>query len=577
MRPRDQARGVRILAIFERRATPYRGVQRRILTTLAAAILVVTTAPHALRGQSAPAATGAPPLVRIAEDDLRTWLTTIASDAMGGRAAFTEGYGLAAAYVAGELKALGVEPMGRDGGYLQPVTRSGYRVTRRSSVTVHAAGRSRTFEHGDHVSFPALVGAKQTLEFTGVEFVGYGLPDEALPPAERLAGKLVVLLPGTPSHLADASAWRWGRALRTVSDRAEALVAAGAGAAVGLSAVVAPGPRGSGRSADVSTVERVDRKRPPTLTGDVEFHEFLLAGAPVAVGELRARASRGEPLEAFSLRDVRVSITLDNSYELVRAERTHNVVGLVPGSDPALRDTYVLFGAHLDHIGMAQGQGAPGRVNTPVDEDPIWNGADDDASGSSALLAIAKAMMTGPRPKRSALFVWHGAEEEGLLGSRAMADDPVVPLERIQAAINLDMIGRNHDDDPTRGNTLYVVGADRISTDLHNVVVDANAAADRPLTLDYFYNDPRDPESFYTRSDHYSYASRGIPAAFFFTGPHPDYHANTDSVDKILFPKLTRVTQLIYEVGFALADRTEPLRRDNRGPRSGRGFEGRME
>src|SRR5690606_21202400 len=150
----------------------------------------------------------------------------------------------------------------------------------------------------------------------------------------------------------------------------------------------------------------------------------------------------------------------------------------------------------------------------------------------------------GPRPKRSTLFVWHGAEEEGLLGSKAMADDPVVPLERIQAAINLDMIGRNHDDDPSRGNTLYVVGADRISTDLHNVVVDANAAAARPLTHDYHCNDPLDPESFYPRSHHYSCASRGIPAACFFTGPLPDYLANPDSVDKILFAKLAQVPQL---------------------------------
>lgn len=545
----------------------------KALATLAAASIVVT-ASLTLRGQSAPAPTRSPALARVAEGDLREWLTTLASDAMGGRAAFTESYGLAAAYVAGELKALGVEPLGSGGGYLQPVTRAGYRVTRRSSVTVRVDGASRTFEHGDHVSFPALVGAPQTLEFTGVEFVGYGLPDTSA--ADRLRGKLVVLLPGTPASLAGESNWPWGRALRTVSDRAEALVAHGAGAAIGLSAVAPTGPR-AGRSADVSTVERVDRKRPPTLTGDAEFYAFLLSSAAVDFETLRSRATRGEPLESFSLPDVRVTIDLDHTYDLVRAERTHNVVGMVGGSDPALRDTYVLLGAHLDHVGMAQGSGAPGRANVPVDQDPIWNGADDDGSGSSALLAVAKAMVTGPRPKRSMIFVWHGGEEEGLLGSRAMADDPVVPLDRIQAVINVDMIGRNRDDDPSGANTVYLVGADRISTDLHNVIVDTNARSSRPLTLDYFYNDPRDPESFYTRSDHYSYASRGIPAAFFFTGPHPDYHANTDSADKILFPKLTRITQLIYEIGFALADRVEPLRHDNRGPRSGRGFTGRMD
>ena len=124
---------------------------------------------------------------------------------------------------------------------------------------------------------------------------------------------------------------------------------------------------------------------------------------------------------------------------------------------------------------------------------------------------------------------------------------------------------------------MYVIGADRISTDLHNIIVAANDTTAAPMTLDYFYNDPDDTESFYTRSDHYSYASRGIPAAFFFTGTHPDYHANTDTVDKILFPKLVRITQLIYEAGFSVADRPAPLVRDNLGPRSGRGFRGPLQ
>jgi len=189
-------------------------------------------------------------------------------------------------------------------------------------------------------------------------------------------------------------------------------------------------------------------------------------------------------------------------------------------------------------------------------------------------MAIAKALMEGPRPRRSSVFVWHAAEEEGLLGSQALADDPPVPLAQIEAVFNIDMIGRNRDDDESQANTVFIIGADRISTDLHNLIVRSNEQAASPLRLDYHYNDPDDRESFYTRSDHYSYASRGVPSAFFFTGTHADYHANTDTVDKILFPKLVRITQLIYEAGFRVADSPTALRRDQQGPRAGRGFRG---
>ncbi len=289
---------------------------------------------------------------------------------------------------------------------------------------------------------------------------------------------------------------------------------------------------------------------------------------------LRAKSQSGDPLPSSLLADVDVTIDVDTRYEIVSTERTQNIVGIVRGTDAVLKDTYVLFGAHLDHVGYAVGAQPRGRVNTPVEQDAIWNGADDDGSGTTAVLAIARAFSAGPKPKRSVVFVWHAGEEEGLIGSSYMAEHPVVPLDRVQAMLNIDMIGRNRDNDAAQAETLFVIGADRISTDLHNVVVEANRSSTRPLTLDYEYNDVADPNSFYTRSDHYSYASQGIPSAFFFTGTHPDYHANTDTVDKILFPKLVRVTEFIYRTGFLLANREEPLERDNLGSRSGRGFSG---
>jgi Zn-dependent M28 family amino/carboxypeptidase len=278
------------------------------------------------------------------------------------------------------------------------------------------------------------------------------------------------------------------------------------------------------------------------------------------------------------LTGVKITIEVDNSYVPVMTRLTRNVVGMVEGGDPALKDTYVLFGAHLDHVGYAEtARDVRGRVNNPIDADRIWNGADDDGTGTTAELAIAKAFATGPRPRRSVVFVWHSGEEANLYGSRYNADFPIVPLEKVQCQLNIDMIGRNRDNEPGQADSVFVIGADRISTDLHNLIVDTNAKLPDPLTLDYEYNDPSDPNSFYTRSDHFSYASKGVPIAFFFTGEHADYHANSDSVEKILFHKQARIAQLVYRVGFAVADSGQALRRDERGPRAGRGFSGKLD
>ena len=186
-------------------------------------------------------------------------------------------------------------------------------------------------------------------------------------------------------------------------------------------------------------------------------------------------------------------------------------------------------------------------------------------------MAIARTFAAGPRPKRSLLFVWHAAEERGLWGSRYFADYPAVPLDRIVAQLNIDMIGRNRDNKPSEANTVYLVGSDRISTELHTISREANASLPNPLTLDYEFNDPMDLEQLYTRSDHYSYAAKGIPVIFFTTGLHQDYHANTDEVSKIEFDKMTRIAQLVYETGVRVANLDHAPARDNLGPRAGRG------
>jgi Zn-dependent M28 family amino/carboxypeptidase len=565
-------------------------------------------------------------LAAIAESDVREWLTYLSSDALQGRQVFTEGYGLAAAYVAEELRKAGVKPLG-DFGYFQTVKRVGYAVTQNSTVSVTVNGQTRTFRHREHVTFPASGGARQTPSYNGVEVVGYGMVNLAAKhddfKGRDVRGKLAVWMPGTPAALGQGGGRGRSRspfivetygpgavmtfapapappspevvaaqaaveqATQALSDAQAQLqqaraTAAGRGGGRG-------GGRGAGRGGggavqpNLITVQRVDLLVTPQFTADEEFFAFLFSAAPVTFEAYRAKAEAGEPLDTFTIPNVTVTIDVNNTYDVVSTELTKNVVGMVEGSDPALKDTYVLFGSHLDHTGYrpsaAAGRGGGGGAQPDSSEPPdlINNGADDDGSGSTGLLGIAKAFATGPKPKRSVVFVWHAGEEAGLLGSRYMADHPVVPIEQVQAQLNIDMIGRNRDDDPEQSNTVFVIGADRISTDLHNLLVDSNQTMAQPLTLDYEYNDPSDRNSFYTRSDHYSYAAKGIPIAFFFTGTHPDYHRASDEVDKILFPKLTRIAQLVYQAGFHVANSAEPLERDNLGPRAGVGFAGRID
>jgi len=219
-----------------------------------------------------------------------------------------------------------------------------------------------------------------------------------------------------------------------------------------------------------------------------------------------------------------------------------NVVAEAPGSDPSLRGEYVLFSGHQDHDG----------VRGAIDGDSIWNGADDNVTVSVALLAAGRAFARRPG-RRSALFVWHGAEERGLLGSRWFVANPTVPHGSIVAVLNGDMIGRNHPD------TAALLGSQpphRNSTALVNMALEANRAVTR-FAIDSSWDRPSHREGWYFRSDHLPYARAGIPAIFFTTLLHADYHTPRDEAERIDVAKLARVTRWMYETGRAVADAAE--------------------
>jgi Peptidase family M28 len=540
----------------------------------------------------------------ITPGDLKDWLSYIASDELQGRQVFTEGLGLAGGYIADRLKEWGVKPAGDGGTYFQIVKLNGVTVKRQSSVTVTVNGQTKTFKDGEGVTFPANAGGKQTV--TGAaEFVGYGLslPDAGIDDykGRDVTGKIVLYIGRGPQNMPAGGGFRLlGARARNAIELKRAVAAIGPAGGFGRGG--GGGRGGTTVTADFQTVERLDRKVPPQITAGDEFYDFIFTAAGQSYADIKAKADKQEALPPAALKDASITINVDNEYEIVQTRLTHNVVGRIEGTDPALKDTYVLFGAHYDHTGYqqtppAQGRGtaAPGggappgttpppaaggcvgqSRETPRPGDVIYNGADDDGSGTVAVLALAKAFATGPKPKRSLVFIWHTGEESGLYGSRYMADFPSVPLDKVAAQLNIDMIGRNRCDDPKEENTVYVVGSDRISTELHNLNEDANASLAQPMTLDYEMNDPADPESIYTRSDHYSYASKGIPIIFYTTGLHRDYHYVTDEVSKIDFPKLAHITQLVYTTGWRVANLDHFPARDNKGPRKGKGAKGKI-
>lgn len=221
---------------------------------------------------------------------------------------------------------------------------------------------------------------------------------------------------------------------------------------------------------------------------------------------------------------------------------SENIWAYIEGSEKP--DEVLVISAHYDHVGMKNGE--------------VYNGADDDGSGTVALLEIAEAFMQAKKdgygPKRSILFLHVTGEEHGLHGSRYYSENPLFPIANTIADLNIDMIGRRDVEHSEDGNYVYIIGSDRLSTDLHTINEEANKKYTN-LKLDYTFNDRKDPNQFYFRSDHYNFAKKGIPIIFYFNGVHADYHKATDTPDKIEYDLLAKRAQLAFVTAWELANR----------------------
>jgi hypothetical protein len=456
----------------------------------------------------------ADPIDRIREADLRADLFTLASDAMRGREGGTIDELNASTWVADRAREAGLLPAGDNGTYFQFFPLERQRVSASSPVSLGG----KALRMGRDVFTDAIVLAT-------VDAPVVLAPADAIATAEVTGKTLVVRyapppgpapMPGQSNPNAASGLRVWMRGIQR------------AAAPKTPAAIVAIVPD--------EYQDQWDR----TI---YSFPRGTYALDPDGTAPPRT-APRGVPL--LYVRESALGGALPDDARLVASISTDtfqfpsvNIVAKVPGSDPALASEYVLFSAHQDHDG----------VRYAVNGDAIWNGADDNASTAVALLAIGRAVSASPL-RRSSLFVWHGSEERGLMGSRWYVKHPTVPLTSIVACLNGDMIGRNA---PDTAALLGAIGPHRNSPDLVQTALDANAAVTK-FTIDSSWDDPQHPEGWYYRSDHLSYARAGVPALFFTTLLHPDYHTPADNPDRIDTAKLTRMTRWMYATGRAVGN-----------------------
>ena len=549
----------------------------RLASTAPAALLAVVLA--ACAGGPQPAATspkgGGP---AVSSERLRPWLSTYASDSMAGRETGTAGGMKATAWLAEEARKLGLEPAGENGTFFQEIPLRQALLQPGSAIEV--AGRSLTADK-DLLLFGAepVFGVGRTFMGEAATVYGGRLGDRsAALTAEQVRGRLIVYQP--PLGPDGKPMWMfWSSIDREV-------LAASRGALV--------------TSLAATPEEIVALLRAPRVTvGDADQPDD--APFVAAIDDATARDILGA--DPATLRPGAIGRPVRGSMKLVvtRAPAPgRNVVAILRGSDPALRGQYVAIGAHNDHLGFdtapvdhdsllahnrvvrPMGKQGPDRLPTaseaarirqlrdslrkvrPPRLDSIYNGADDDGSGSVAALAIAEALLKSKvKPKRSLLFVWHAGEEKGIWGSRWYTDHPTVPLDAIVAQLNIDMVGRGSAADSTGAgpggpNRLLLIGSRRLSTELGDLVEQVNRDGGHGISFDYGLDANGHPINVYCRSDHYMYARYGIPITFFTTGLHQDYHMVTDEVQYIDFPKMARISTFIADVALRLANNPRP-------------------
>jgi hypothetical protein len=487
----------------------------------------------------------------ITQADLKRHLDILAADEFRGRDTPSPELKIASRYLAVWAESYGLQPLLPDGSYLQAIP---LRVTEvdsaRTEVVFRSSRGNREFAYLR--DFGLLGRGLSSAQASGrIFFLGLGLsaPDLGWDDIGELdlEGSIVILL---DPELPETHNLMTPENRRLVRRRTWSALQKGAAAVL---TVISEGREEALKEADLgfspardvalgsvqrSGVVPAARQR-STLRAEVrhDMAAFLLGISQQELGAMFAELREGNRVPARATRGGRLDIRIETQE---RADTTFNVVAWMEGADERLKEEYVLVGSHHDHLGVRGGR--------------VLNGADDNGSGTVAMLEIAQALSLA-NPKRSVVLVWHTAEEKGLWGARFFMENSPIPVEKISAQINLDMISRNDPD------SVYLIGSKILSSELDEALHFVNAQDSR-LGFDYAYEDPSHPDRFFFRSDHYPYIRHGIPAVWLFCGTTEDYHQETDTISRVDFEKMVRITRLAFGSILYIGNLPDPLALD---------------
>ena len=482
---------------------------------------------------------------RITANDLENHLKVIASDEYEGRETGEKGQKMAAEYISTYFKKLGILPV-VDGSYYQE-----FPLKKESALKSTIVCDGQTFKFIDDFFYWSGF-ESQEIKDQNLVFAGYGIKTDSYNDYEGIdvKGKYVVMYEGEPLDSEGNSLVskekglsQWSGDWKIKRELAEEK------GALGILMI---------KKDYVSYLSRVKYwLENPSLRLDYDhqrgediipvlFITEKLANTMFNKKKLDKWMSGKKGKKALISESTTINIVKEK--ESITSE---NVLCYIEGSDPKLKDELVVITAHYDHVGVTDGE--------------VYNGADDDGSGTVSALELAEAFVKakedGNGTRRSVLVMTVSGEEKGLLGSEWYSEYPIFPLENTVCNLNIDMIGRVDDAHIDNENYIYLIGSDKLSTDLHKISESANSTY-TDLELDYTYNHPDDPNRFYYRSDHYNFAKHGIPVIFYFSGVHDDYHQPGDDVEKIMFDKMETIVKLVFHTAWEVANRDEKLEVD---------------
>lgn len=531
--------------------------KKAVVIVLSSALLLIAGAARFLPDEKKVASAAS----SITIDELRDHLFYLASDELAGRETGMPGYQTAVKYSATQFREAGLKTLAKDsagkGTFLQEFTLVKTSHGENNSIILTLNGQEETYREGEqYLMFKLGTEGASSGKSTELAFVGYGIeePDHGWNDYEGLdvKGKIVVVMAGAPMrdgkpilpkeiHEQYVSGQAFG--FQNKYDSARKLGAAGFLTIPSLQMMM-------GWKMLSNMMSRPSIGLPEESVEEEEEESLMVPKVPVLIAhkDLVARLFEGtsyDPLKQqgdYSLGTME-GVTIEVKAEMkTESFDSHNVVGIVPGTDQELKDQYIVIGAHLDHEGVSGGM--------------VFNGADDNGSGSVAVLEAAEAMAMTPA-RRSVIFVLYSGEEKGLLGSRSFISNCPVPVENIMLNINMDMVGRNNKDFP---EGVYAIGSDRRSTELKKILIETDENTVK-LPLDFRF-DENDPLNLWRRSDHASFADKGIPVICFSSGLHPEYHTPADDAEKINYEKVQGISQLCYELALAIGNRDEKLKID---------------